>query len=129
MKYVNNPFNIRYNPRNQWKGQVDPKNGFCQFFSLYYGIRAAAYTVMVSYRSKGIMSYAPIISRWAPSTENNTSAYISYVLPKGHSSLDVLSTKFDYVRLLTKMSEMEGNPIQPHVISRVIDLYKLDKKL
>lgn len=129
MKYLNNPFNMRYNPRNQWKGQVDPKNGFCQFYSLNYGIRAAAYTVMVSYRNKGIKCYDDIIYRWAPPSENNTLNYLCYVLPYGLSYHTALYNKYDYVRLLTKMSEMEGNPISPTAISRVIDLYKLDKKL
>lgn len=48
MKYKNNPFNIRYNPENNWKGQIEPKNGFCQFSDIRYGFRAA-YIIIYNY--------------------------------------------------------------------------------
>ena len=77
----NNPFNIRYNPRNMWLGLEKDQvyHGFCNFVDIKYGIRAACYLLMVSYRKKGIVTISEIVSRFAPSSENDTEKYIQYV--------------------------------------------------
>ena len=66
----NNPFNIRVGSR--WLGLVGQNKGFCEFASMEYGVRAAAYLLMRSYRKRGIMSIRAIIERFAPSSENDT---------------------------------------------------------
>lgn len=74
----NNPLNIRYSPQNQWKGQTGQNKGFCTFKHESYGIRAA-YKILCNYIKNGINTIKEIISRWAPSCENNTKEYINFV--------------------------------------------------
>lgn len=74
----NNPLNIRYNPRNNWVGQVGENKGFCVFSSMAYGFRAS-YKLITSYISKGYNTIEKIVTRWAPPTENDTEAYIRYI--------------------------------------------------
>ena len=76
----NNPLNIRRG--SQWKGlskvQSDPS--FCQFETLEYGWRAAFRLLTKTYFARyHLQTIRAIISRWAPESENNTSAYIQNV--------------------------------------------------
>ncbi len=83
----NNPGNIDYNPRNAWVGQLPPdpsiEKRFARFDSPVNGIRALG-KLLLNYRGKdgmpgvgkpGIDTPLEFISRWAPSSENNTKAY------------------------------------------------------
>lgn len=84
----NNPGNIDYNPRNAWQGQLGIEVGvakprFARFDEAENGIRALG-KLLLNYRGKdgipgvgkpGIDTPLEFISRWAPSTENNTTAY------------------------------------------------------
>lgn len=100
----NNPFNIRYNPKNKWKGQDGDTRGFCNFVSLEFGVRAAAYLLIKSYRQKGLVTYSEIISRFAPSSENETGNYISFVCSKLHVfPFDEVSSLGAYAGLLHYM--------------------------
>jgi len=74
----NNPLNIRYNPNNDWLGQVSVDNGFCVFTSEFCGMRAAL-IVLLSYRKKGLHSISDIVNCWAPPCENPTQDYIDFV--------------------------------------------------
>lgn len=74
----NNPGNIELG--SNWMGlcpeQTDGR--FCQFTDVKYGIRALA-KIMLMYRLEGFDCVRTIIERWAPSTENNTNAYVADV--------------------------------------------------
>lgn len=79
----NNPGNIDYRPANNWKGQlpydksIEPR--FCRFSAPEYGIRAII-TLLRNYQGKyALKTIRGLISRWAPSNENNTNAYVSGV--------------------------------------------------
>lgn len=75
----NNPLNIRIG--NVWLGEVQKPTdkAFEQFISMEYGIRAA-YVILRRYiRRYGKNTITSIVSTWAPSSENNTAAYISRV--------------------------------------------------
>ncbi|AOM39557.1 structural protein [Xenorhabdus hominickii] len=78
----NNPGNIDHNSANQWQGQLkhDPniEKPFCRFESPEYGIRALM-KLLCNYHKGGHNSVSKIINRWAPSIENNTTAYINGV--------------------------------------------------
>lgn len=76
----NNPFNIRYNKINKWQGLIghDDK-GFCQFFNMEYGLRAGIIVLKNYIQKHGLHSVEEIIRRFAPSSENPTSNYISYI--------------------------------------------------
>lgn len=79
MKYRNNPGNLRYAVRNRWIGQVDPSNGFCQFEHIHAGLRALCIT-LDSYRvHHNLLSVQELISRYAPSSENDTDGYVRFV--------------------------------------------------
>lgn len=80
----NNPLNIRKG--NNWQGEkkVQTDSQFEQFVSMQYGIRAG-FKILRNYitgyngRTKQLRNVHDIISRWAPSNENNTQAYINNV--------------------------------------------------
>jgi len=78
-----NPGNIDYNPANQWRGQLphEPtiEARFCRFQSAHYGLRALAVLLKNYYRRYGLNTVEKLISRYAPSDENNTRAYINAV--------------------------------------------------
>ncbi|MBC8950236.1 structural protein [Xenorhabdus sp. TS4] len=78
----NNPGNIDHHPKNKWQGQLphDPKieSRFCRFESAEYGIRALM-KLLCNYHKGGHNSVSKIINRYAPSLENNTTAYINGV--------------------------------------------------
>jgi hypothetical protein len=87
----NNPGNIERVKANPWQGQLSDadyaktsealKNGgrFDVFSAVEYGIRALA-SLLVNYQDKhGLRTIRGIAGRWAPSSENNTGAYVAHV--------------------------------------------------
>ena len=91
----NNPLNIRRGA-TKWQGEVnqvtriEDSNGenvvtcyydrsFCQFKDISYGWRAAFILLKKYINVYGLNTIEKIISRWAPSNENNTKAYIAHV--------------------------------------------------
>lgn len=98
----NNPGNIDFNPRNPWQGQLGMEEGvarprFARFDQPENGIRALA-KLLINYRgkdgmpglgAKGIDTVLEAISRWAPTSENDTRAYAEAVA----RSLGVRSTE------------------------------------
>lgn len=104
MRYKNNPFNIRYNHLNHWKGLLGNDNGFCKFMSLNYGIRTAAYLLMISYRRRGKRTYAELIETFAPSLENPTFQYVKFVTDHlGKFPFDVPESRKDFASMLYYM--------------------------
>ena len=76
----NNPMNIRIS-KAAWKGKITPSKDtdFEQFDSPINGIRAGAKLLSNYYRLDGLSTIQSIISRWAPSNENNTNSYVADV--------------------------------------------------
>lgn len=75
----NNPLNIRYNSRNNWIGlEGRDSDGFCIFKRFHFGV-LAGFKLLRNYVKRGYNTPAQIIGRWAPSSENNTSAYVDFV--------------------------------------------------
>ena len=100
----NNPLNIRFSPFNTWRGQRGQTKGFCNFSDLKYCFRAALIIIRKSYFKRGIWSYGQIISSWAPSSENNTKSYISYICNKCLAeSSDVPNSIEDFATLFYYM--------------------------
>lgn len=75
----NNPLNIRIG--NVWLGEVANPNDpdFEQFCTMEYGLRAAFVILRRYIRRYGHNTVRSIVSTWAPSSENNTKAYIDKV--------------------------------------------------
>ncbi|MBQ3700212.1 MAG: hypothetical protein II886_09925 [Prevotella sp.] len=78
----NNPLNIRRTAKDQWKGLAAQQSdrAFCQFKSLEWGWRAAFQLLTRTYYHKyRLYTIRGIISRWAPSSENDSHSYIENV--------------------------------------------------
>lgn len=122
----NNPFNIRNNKHNKWCGQVGSHKGFCCFSERIFGIRAAAIILIRSYRYFGLCTIKDIISRWAPSNENDTKSYIYYCCTRlGFPCNTALTSLQDYEMLMVAMAYMEGNPVTLEEIHHVCILYDI----
>lgn len=89
----NNPGNIDFNPamfaKDPWVGETGledhPHARFTTFSAPQYGIRAMA-KILLTYHHKrlaadgsAIDTVQEVIDRWAPPSENNTSAYAAHV--------------------------------------------------
>ena len=92
----NNPGNIDYNPANAWQGQLKPdpaiEKRFARFDTPENGIRALGKLLRTYQRKHGLKTVKAIISRWAPSLENDTTAYVRSVeskIPGVKSGADV----------------------------------------
>jgi hypothetical protein len=92
----NNPGNIEYGQFTRSMGATGTDGRFAVFRNMEDGIRAAV-ALLQSYAAKGIDTVQSIISKWAPSKENNTKAYIDSVAkqlgvsPDAHLNVDQLS--------------------------------------
>jgi hypothetical protein len=114
----NNPLNIVYNPKLNWKGRhplcgdasADPNPRFEWFVSPDYGYRAAARTLLYYSEHYGLNTITGIIHRWAPPSENDTRVYCTTVSRlTGFGQLDTLDlTDFDTMfKLLKAMTKVE----------------------
>lgn len=79
----NNPGNIRNSDATDWKGEVKPSDkkdsAFEEFETMAHGYRALM-KLLQNYRNiHKCQTIADFINRWAPRTENDTSAYINSV--------------------------------------------------
>lgn len=123
----NNPGNIDYHASNPWQGldKDKPSDGrFCRFISPEYGIRAMA-RVLKNYTKRdglpgvgapGIDTVQEIINRWAPPSENVTSAYVEQVAKAlGVKPDDTINLANRTVMcLLVKAIIRHENGIQPY---------------
>ncbi|MHB8109765.1 MAG: structural protein [Syntrophorhabdaceae bacterium] len=79
----NNPGNIResFGDRTQWEGEraTDDDKAFEEFVSMEHGIRALIITLRSYINKHKKDTVRKIITRWAPSNENNTEAYVNAV--------------------------------------------------
>lgn len=75
-----NPGNIRIT-KDKWQGlrEVQTDKSFFQFTEMKWGYRALLRTLQNYRKRHNCITIADMISRWAPSTENNTGAYIRRV--------------------------------------------------
>lgn len=78
----NNPLNIeKTKGGNPWLGEIVPSadSRFAQFKSMAYGYRAAFKLLNNYQKNYGLDTIRKMISRWAPSNENHTDAYVETV--------------------------------------------------
>lgn len=116
----NNPLNIRIG--NVWLGEVrDPTDpDFEQFISMVYGVRAGFVLIRRYIRHYHRTTIPLVIAAWAPSNENNTTAYIDKVCQVSGIERDV-QLKFEdedqMVALVDAMILVEcGQHIQEKII-------------
>lgn len=116
----NNPGNIDFNPCNKWKG-LNPKSKeldsrFCVFISAEYGLRALM-ILLRNYQNKyKLNTIRKIINRWAPSVENNTSAYMNHVAKVMNVGVDdeLNLSKREVLISLAKGIVIHENGCQPY---------------
>ncbi len=91
----NNPLNIeKTRSGTPWQGEIVPSadSRFAQFESMAHGYRAA-FKLLNNYQRKyGLDTLRKLISRWAPSTENNTDKYVEFVSERSLVAPDVRIT-------------------------------------
>lgn len=104
----NNPLNIRYNPNNDWVGQVGQSGGFAEFDTPVNGFRAAAKLIQTYREQYGLNSIDAIVNRWAPPSENHTEAYIDFLTEKLDKWSFTPVFDSEIPELLFYMSEFEG---------------------
>lgn len=127
----NNPGNIDFNPLNKWKG-LNPKSKeldsrFCVFISPEYGIRALMVLLRNYQKKHNLHSVYKIINRWAPSNENNTSAYVMHVAKEmGVATTEYLDlSNRDTLISLAKAIVVHENGVQPYSESVYQSAYEL----
>ena len=108
----NNPLNMRHD-NDRWQGEVVPSQdgAFKQFETMAWGYRAAFKLLHNYQKNNGGRILSDFINRWAPPSENNTSAYVSTVAKRaGLSDVSEIDTlKGDTMRaVVSAMSYVEN---------------------
>lgn len=89
-----NPGNLRMSP-SLWQGKIpnieNTDGAFEQFKEMKWGIRALM-KLLIGYVNNGCSTIEKIISRYAPSNENNTEAYIKSVCDRTGFERDEILT-------------------------------------
>ena len=72
-----NPFDLEKNPSIKWQGQILPgiDTVFCQFNSMYAGLRAGYIDIKNSIK-EGYNTIQKFVTHYAPPNENDTQSYI-----------------------------------------------------
>ena len=121
----NNPLNIRIG--NVWLGEVPnpTDNEFEQFVSMFYGLRAGFILLRRYIRRYHLTTVPDIISRWAPSSENNTVKYIDTVCQLSGIDPDVQLDYGDEETLVNLVDAMILVECGQHIQEKIIrDGYK-----
>lgn len=111
----NNPLNIRIG--NVWLGEVreptDPD--FEQFINMVYGVRAGFVLLRRYIRHYHRTTIPQVIAAWAPSTENNTEAYISAVCQMSKISRDETLDYYNQDQMFRLMDAMIFHECGQHI--------------
>lgn len=77
----NNPGNVRYveGITSTYQGCIGSDGAFCKFDTPHNGLRALCKLLLVYQDRHGLRTVSGIINRWAPPSENDTSAYVAAV--------------------------------------------------
>lgn len=136
----NNPFNIKKSNHN-WIGKVKGTDPTFEVFSnMYYGIRAGL-KLLINYVDRGFNTPYKIISRFAPSCENNVSNYVAFICRDSTGAYFISpDTKIEKLQTLCKianrMVKYECGLSYPEEVNfcltaddfqKIIDFYKLNK--
>jgi hypothetical protein len=122
----NNPGNIDHNDANAWEGElpvdkaIEPR--FARFDIPENGIRALGKLLLTYQRKYNLKTVEALISRWAPSSENDTAAYVRSVeqktgtAPGAEVNLRQVGVLTGFVRAIIE-HENGGNPYSISVIN------------
>lgn len=100
----NNPGNIKISD-TKWQGKLNPSSDpiFETFTAPEYGIRALS-KIILNDAKEGFNTIHKIISRYAPSTENNTNAYERNVATHLNVNIDDIIDTDDYETMYALVS-------------------------
>lgn len=106
----NNPLNIRIG--NAWVGECEENTdgSFEQFVCIHYGLRAGFVLLRRYIERYKLNTIAKIVSRWAPSNENNTKRYIKLVVNFSGIKEDKVinfGDKSEMIKLVDAMIQVE----------------------
>ena len=104
-----NPLNIRKS-KDLFLGELKTTGNFKVFINRKYGVRAAIKIIQTYIVKHHYDTIRKIIYHWAPSYENDTSAYIKFV--SSHMKYDpdaVISSKALFLSLVHAMAIYESN--------------------
>lgn len=125
---INNPCNLR-SSKVLWRGQLGSRNGFVYFDSLDNGYRAFFILCRTYFVKYHIHTVSGFISRYAPSTENDTQNYIKFVVgslsERGFSDQFLLNKEF-LINLASIITQFEQGFCDYHcecIIRKVADIY------
>ncbi len=108
----NNPLNLRHSP-DTFKGEIKSTDKhFEQYQSIEYGYRAAFVTLHTYLTKYGCNTIEKIITRFAPSCENDTQVYITNVAKWSGVPKDRVLTASDgadYILIVAAMSAVENS--------------------
>lgn len=134
----NNPFNIKKS-RHNWIGKIQGDDPiFETFVHIGYGLRAGI-KLLLTYIDRGYDTPRKIINRFAPSTENNTSYYLDFIIynyrgERYISPDDVIRNMSDFSILCSRIVKYENGlsfgalsaiSADPDGILRIVDNYNL----
>jgi len=114
-----NPGNVRLTG-TIWEGesalQADPD--FVQFTDVKWGIRAIA-RILQSYEREGIDTLQAAIERWAPSTENDSQAYVNDVCQRCEiSPMQVIQLSSSLLPIITAIIWHENGSC-PYTVDQI----------
>lgn len=113
-----NPGNLRSNIYTQkWLGYVQADaNGFCVFDTPEHGVLAIVKQLRIDKHAHTLNTVRAVISRWAPSSENDTQAYIAAVCKRtGFQPDQVIDLDLPMIlRPLVKAIIYQENGQQPY---------------
>ncbi|MBQ4860347.1 virion protein [Pseudoalteromonas sp. MMG013] len=112
----NNPLNIKQG--DNWLGLTGLDGPFIIFESYTHGLRAAGRILRTYVTRYNINSISAIVTRWAPSSENDTQGYIKFVTKKTGIDENKALERGDYPHVLGAMIHME-NGQQPYDIADI----------
>ena len=109
---LHNPGNVMRTTQH-WKGQINdlPNERRVHYSSSVLGYRAMAKTILTYYRRDHLDTVSKIVSKYAPSTENPTQAYILYVAHEAgfttwsHLALEKEIVLFTLVKAMAKFEQ------------------------
>lgn len=117
---TNNPGNIR--PGQHFRGELAPQNGYSVFDTPEHGLRAVGVDLLTKWHN-ALDTVDEIIARYAPSSENNTAAYIADVCKRIGVQHDDITNLTDPVMLgrFIKAIIVHENGSCPYADSAIAD--------
>lgn len=124
---LNNPFDIRIS-NTQWRGKVIPSEDkdFETFDTSWHGIRAGLKNLYNYQTLHKLDTIREIITRYAPASENDTTAYIEAVSTRmkcdPDATLDLNDPQTLYALGIAVIEQEQGrNPYSPALILDEVD--------